>query len=334
MAIDGRRGKKPYRAKPNRKLTTFSALREVIWSPEEGKRWKTPSRGIYRPSPVVQAVKASRRRYRFTLADSRADATRRADVVITMGPVKRNFGKPTLKLGGELSGNVHSDQIRRFLFSEAPRSVAFAIAPGQPYWKIFKIIRKAFDWSKNDVTALSDEDRQTVRELWATGEWTAKELAADFEVSQPAITFMVTGSSDGKLFAQRHKDGWRTLNSFVEGHAYWPDVLAKAEDLGLRVEGVGPMYKMVDKAGARKLKAAVQRLRIRKEKEAVVRDAKRAASPAAGNKGIKFRPNKGPGGRFEVRYYDSNEQKQIYLGQFPTLAEAVAARVKAAAELA
>jgi len=200
-------------------------------------------------------------------ASSRASAVRNAGVVIAIGPVKRSFGRPTLKLEGEPSVYAHGLKIRRFLKSTKATSVAFALTSNQPYWKVFKLIRYAFDWSRKDLRRLSDEKRQEIRDLHAEG-FKQRKLAAMFGISQPAVTFIVTGHSDHAHFANVRKQGFITLNQLAEEeNVYWMDAERKSVDLNIHVHKVGPMYNMVNRKDAKRLRASLQRVFIARAKK-------------------------------------------------------------------
>jgi hypothetical protein len=199
-------------------------------------------------------------------SSSRAEAIRNADVVITFGPVKKSFGKPTLKLVGELLVTVHSDQIRRFLRETGATSVAFALTSNQPYWKVFKVVRHAFDWSRKNFSAMTHEQKQEIRDLYAEGV-NQTQLSIMFGISQPAITFIVTGHSDRNHFSQLRSQGYVTLNTLaMKENVAWPDAEKKAEDLKIKIHKIGPMLMMVDRKDAKRLRSALKRVYINRSK--------------------------------------------------------------------
>lgn len=247
-----------------KRLTKFMQLKEIHIGPQgTNTQPRSPSRGC---NAIVEAVGRINRRYKTHLHDSRAAAVREAEAVISIGPVRRSFGKPTLILSGELSPAKYSDQIRRFLAETKVRSVAFALTNNQSYWGIHKTIFRAFDWSQKDYSTFSDEDKQTVRRLYEEG-WTQPELAQKYGVSQPAITYLVTGYPDAKRFSSLRKKGHVTITSLVtETGTYFGEAIAKAEQLGITFHKVGPMLSFIDRADAKRLRAALRRRAAARER--------------------------------------------------------------------
>ncbi len=216
---------------------------------------------------IEEALKYATKEVSVKKSSSRTEAVRNAKVVITLGPVKRSFGKPTLNLVGELLVPVHGVQIRNFLRDTKATSVAIAITSNQPYWKVFKLVRYAFDWSRKDLRRLSHEQKQEVRDLYAEGT-TQRELSGLYGVSQPAITFIVTGYSDHEHFANIRKQGFVTLNKLsIEENVYWMDAERKAVDLNIHIHKVGPMYNMVNRKDASRLRASLRRIFVKRSKK-------------------------------------------------------------------
>ncbi len=250
-------------------VTTFPQLRTVYIGPQSTQRRRAPGRG-HRSSlvdSIEEALKYATKEVSIKKSSSRTEAVRNAQVVIALGPVKRSFGKPTLKLTGELLVLAHVVQIRRFLRDTKATSVAFALTSNQPYWKVFKLIRYAFDWSKKDMRRLSDEQRQEIRDLYAEGTKQGQ-LATMFGVSQPAITFIVTGYADHAHFANVRKQGFVTLNKLsIEENVYWMDAEKKAVDLNIHIHKVGPLYNMVNRKDASRLRASLRRIFVKRSKK-------------------------------------------------------------------
>lgn len=260
-----------------KKFTTFKSLREVHIGPQGTMQQPhSPSRGC---NAIAEAVSRVPRRYKVTLHQSRAGAVRAADVVIAIGPVKRSFGKPTLKLEGEISPAKYSDKIRRFLKETGARSVAFALTNTQSYWSLHKTVFMAFNWTRPDFSAFSDEDRQAVRRLYEIDGWTQPEIADKFGVSQPAIAYIVTGYPDHDRFRALRKQGFVTVSKVADGVGIsFYEAFYKAEQLGMTFHKVGPMFTMIGRKDARRLKAALQRRLVAREK----RKAKRVAAGLTG----------------------------------------------------
>ncbi len=246
------------------RLTRFPKLKEVHIGPQgTNTQPKSPSRGCH---AIVEAVGRVNRRYSLNLHDSRVSAVRAAEAVISIGPVKRSFGKPTLVLAGEISPAKYSDKIRRFLAEKGVRSVAFALTNNQSYWSLHKTIFRAFDWSQKDYSAFSDEDKQTVRALYEEG-WTQTELAQKYGVSQPAIAYLVTGYPDGERFSSLRKKGYVTISNLaIATGTYFPEAVLKAEQMGVTFHPMGPMLTFVDRADAKRLKAALKRRAAARER--------------------------------------------------------------------
>jgi hypothetical protein len=259
---------KEYKMRKNH-VTTFPRLRTVYIGPQSAS--KRPDsykghRGRIEDS-IEEALKYATKKVSVKKSSNRTEAVPNAQVVIAIGPVKRSFGKPTLKLTGELLVPTHVGQIRRFLRDTKATSVAFALTSNQPYWKVFKLVRYAFDWSRKDMRRLSDEQKQEIRDLYAEGT-KQRQLATMFGVSQPAITFTVTGYADHAHFASIRKQGFVTLNKLAEEeNVYWLDAERKSVDLNIHVHKVGPMYNMVDRKDAKRLRASLRRVRIKRIKK-------------------------------------------------------------------
>jgi len=238
-------------------VTAFPRLRTVYLGPQGTRRNRSgPGRNF---NAVEEALSHSTRKLCIRRGASRTEAVRQAKVVIAFGPVKKSFGKPTLKILGELNTFKHSDEIRRFLKSTGATSVAFALSPSLPYWKVFRLVRHAFDWSRKDFNALSHEEKQEIRELHATGDWSQRALANSFGISQPAITYIVTGYADHTHFQEIREKGFVTLNQLAEDEGvYWCDVEQKVVDLDVSIHKVGPMYRMVDRHDARRLRRSLR----------------------------------------------------------------------------
>lgn len=250
-------------------VTTFPLLRTVYIGPQSTRRrgHVRNGRGGRLEDSIEAALKYSTKKVLVKKSSSRVEAVRNAQVVITIGPVKRSFGKPTLNLVGELLVPVHSDLIRRFLRETKATSVAFALTANQPYWKVFKLFRHAFDWSRRNFDALSHNQKQEIRDLHAEGA-TQRQLSALFGVSQPAITYIVTGYADHEHFASVRKQGFVTLNKLAEeANVYWMDAQRKVVDLNICVHKVGPMYNMVNRGDAKRLRASLRRVFIARVKE-------------------------------------------------------------------
>ena len=148
--------------KPIHHITTFPKLRTVYLGPLATR--KNRSGAGRNCHAIEEALQHSTRQLKIRKIDSLAEAVKRAQVVISLGSAKKSFGKPTLKLEGELNGREHSDEIRRFLRSTKATSVVFAFAQDQSYWKVFKVIRYAFDWTRRDFATLTHEQKQEIRE--------------------------------------------------------------------------------------------------------------------------------------------------------------------------
>lgn len=254
--------------KGKKHITTFPRLRTVYIGPQSTRRrgHVRNGRGGRLEDSIEMAMKYSTKKLCVRKASSRAEAVRNAQVVITIGPVKKAFGKPTLNLVGELLVPVHSDLIRRFLRDTKATSVAFALTTNQPYWKVFKVLRHAFDWSRRNFDALTHEQKQEIRDLYVEGA-TQRQLSARFGISQPAITYIVTGYADHEYFASVRKQGFVTLNKLAEEeNVYWPDAERKAIDLNIHIHKVGPLYGMVNRKDAKRLRASLQRVFVNRSK--------------------------------------------------------------------
>ena len=250
-------------------ITIFPRLRTVYIGPQSTRRrgHVRNGRGGRLEDSIEEALKHSTKKMCVRKSSSRAEAVRNAQVVITIGSVKRSFGKPTLNLVGELLVPIHSDLIRRFLRDTGATSVAFALTSNQPYWKVFKVIRHAFDWSRRNFCALTHEQKQEIRDLYVEGA-TQRQLSARFGISQPAITYIVTGYADHEYFASVRKQGFVTLNKLAEEeNVYWLDADKKAVDLNIKIHKIGPMYGMIDKKDSKRLRASLQRVFIRRNKK-------------------------------------------------------------------
>ncbi len=247
-------------------VTTFPQLKTVHIGPQKPNSSRKNEKSGRLADAIRAALKYSTKKMCVREASSRAEAIRNAEVVITLGPVKRSFGKPTLNLVGELLVPVHVDLIRKFLRDTKATSVAFALTANLPYWKVFKLVRYAFDWSRKDLRRLSHEQKQEIRDLHAEGA-KQRQLATMFGISQPAITFIVTGYADHEHFATVRKQGFVTLNQLAEEeNVYWQDAERKSVDLNIHVHKVGPMYNMVEKKDAKRLRASLRRVFIKRSK--------------------------------------------------------------------
>lgn len=276
----------PKRAKAvgKKKVTTFPKIKIIHIGPQGTmQRPKSPSRGC---NAIKEALHRVNRRYKVYLHDSRAEAVRQAEVVIAIGAVKRSFGKPTLILSGELSPARYSDKIRRFLRETGATSVAFALTSNQSYWGIHKTIYYAFNWHRPNYSAFSEEDKQEVRQLYEQDGWTQPELAAKYGVSQPAITYVITGYPDHARFGDLRKKGYVTISSLaLDTGAYFYEAVAKAEQMKITLKRVGPMFTMIDRKEARRLKAALRRRVATRNRRLIERKAQ-------GLKGYSTRPDK------------------------------------------
>ncbi len=271
-------------------LTTFPKLRTVFIHPQEFKPSASGPPNPWRNGHAIeQALEHSTKTMRVLRADSRIDAIRRAEVVIAVGDVPHSTGKQTLKLVGEVGAQKHSDDVRRFLRKTGATSVAIALAPGQAFWRVYRLFRHSFDWSRKDFCVLTHEDKQEARKLWATGDWTQRQLADHFGVSQPAITYIVTGYADEELFKRVRKEGYVTLNwlATIE-NMYYFDVENVVEELNVNIHRVGPLYNMVNRYDARIVRKALRRLRTerKREKARLKRECKRG-HPWSKHAGIK-----------------------------------------------
>ena len=248
-------------------ITTFPELRTVFIGPQGAH--VTGKMSAYRgANPVRTALRTIPRAYVVHQENTRSEAIHKADVVIVFGAVKQGFGKPFLKLVGEPSPRHHATLIRSFLRNHKARSVAFVQTDGIPFWKIYKVVRRAFDWSQRDLNYLGDAKRQKIRQLHSTRRFTHKQLAEMFNCSQPAITFVVTGHTDRKHFKYLRKSGYVTLSSLAtETGTNWGDVEKKAEDLGIVPVRTGPRSIMVRGEDKHRLKKALKRIRTRRDKE-------------------------------------------------------------------
>ncbi len=248
-------------------VTTFPALRTVFLGPQ-GAHLVGKMSAYRGANPVRTALRTIPRTYVVHQENTRTEAAHKADVVIVFGAVKQGFGKPVLKLVGEPSPRHHATLIRSFLRNNKARSVAFVQTDGIPFWKIYKVVRRAFDWSQRDLKYLGDSKREKIRKLYNTGRFTQKQLAEKFECTQPAITFVVTGHTDKDHFKRLRKSGYVTLNALAtETGTSWIDVQRKAEDLGIQPVRTGPRTIMVRGEEKHRLKKALKRIKARRDKE-------------------------------------------------------------------
>jgi hypothetical protein len=197
-----------------------------------------------------------------------------AQVVISVGSVKTSFGKPTLILEGEISPARYADKVRHFLRETGATSVAFALNSNQSYWGLYRLVSLSFDWSRPDWSAFTDEDKQEARRLYESGH-TQNQLASLFGVSQPAIAYVVTGYPDKVLFQKFRGAGFTTINSIVTSvpGSYFPEAVAKAEQLGLTLHKVGPLLNMLDRRDAKRLREALKRRVKARAKRIAIRKA-------------------------------------------------------------
>lgn len=248
-------------------ITTFPSLRTVFIGPQ-GVHAVGKMSAYRGANPVRTALRTIPRTYVVHQENTRSEAISKADVVIVFGAVKQGLGKPSLRLVGEPSPRHHATLIRSFLRNHKARSVAFVQTDGIPFWKIYKVIRRAFDWSQRDLKYLGDAKREKIRKLYSTGRFTHNQLAEMFDCTQPAITFVVTGHTDKNHFRRIRKNGYVTLNALAtETGTAWVDVQRKADDLGIRPVRTGPRTIMVRGEDKHRLKKALKRIKARRDKE-------------------------------------------------------------------